>query len=279
METPLRLEEVSPTPPIEEAPKTRILTTEDYTIEIREAMADIAVSQFHAIIPSRFNFTQAGNAERLVSIYGHKLKYCHTWGKWLIWTGKQWLPDNKEEITQLALKTVRIIYAQACDLRGDDEDIDKLRTTMKRHARESEANHELRAMIDQARTQHGVAVESKDLDSTPYLFNSGNGVINLRTGYLLPHDPKLLLTKLSPISFDPSAKCPRWEQFLREVFDGSDELVAYTQRALGCSLTGDLEKALFFFIGKGDNGKTTLLEAVRWIMGDYAGLTDVNLLM
>jgi hypothetical protein len=75
----------------------------------------------------------------------------------------------------------------------------------------------------------------------------------------------------SPVAFDPSATCPRWDKFLREVFDHDEDLVAYIQLAVGYCLTGDTsEQCLFLAHGDGSNGKSTFLNAIGYILGDYS---------
>jgi putative DNA primase/helicase len=62
--------------------------------------------------------------------------------------------------------------------------------------------------------------------------------VNLQTGELKPHSPTDFLTHLAPVTYDQTATCPRWEQFLLEVFAGDEVMVRFLQRAIGASLTG-----------------------------------------
>jgi putative DNA primase/helicase len=96
----------------------------------------------------------------------------------------------------------------------------------------------------------------------------------------LPHRPEDLITKLAPVNYDPDAKCPTFEKFLERIMDGDQQLIGYLQRCLGYAMTGDVsEKALFVLVGDGDNGKTTLVEAIRYVLGDYAGQVPIESLM
>jgi putative DNA primase/helicase len=123
-------------------------------------------------------------------------------------------------------------------------------------------------------------VEPVDLDKDPLLFNCQNGTLDLKTGKLRRHERSDLITKLSPVKYDVKAKCPTFLTFLDTIFGGDKDLIAYVQRAVGHALTGNVsEKALFILFGDGDNGKTTLLEAIRYIMGDYASVIDIDVLM
>ena len=80
--------------------------------------------------------------------------------------------------------------------------------------------------------------------------------------------------------FSRSFACRVWSAFLERIFEGNQDLIRFLQRALGYALTGKVgEKALFFLYGSGDNGKTTLIETFRYILGDYAGAMHSEALM
>ena len=62
--------------------------------------------------------------------------------------------------------------------------------------------------------------------------------------------------------------------------DGNEALIHYVQKVIGYALTGNVnEKAMFVLYSGGDNGKTTLLETVRALLGDYAGIVEIDALM
>lgn len=112
------------------------------------------------------------------------------------------------------------------------------------------------------------------------LLNARNGTLDLRTGKLRSHSREDFLTKFAPVNFDPDAKCPEWMKFLGRIFAGDAELISFVRKAIGYTLTGKVtEKAMFFFHGSGNNGKTTLLEVIRKMLGEYAGLIDIDALM
>jgi putative DNA primase/helicase len=87
----------------------------------------------------------------------------------------------------------------------------------------------------------------------------------------LPHNAAHLITKLSPVSYDPNAECPAWIKFLDDITAGDLELVGYLQRAVGYTMTGKTSEHVFFMLhGGGTNGKSTFIEAIRTVFGDYA---------
>jgi putative DNA primase/helicase len=82
------------------------------------------------------------------------------------------------------------------------------------------------------------------------------------------------------MEFCPAAECPTFERFLHRIMGGNAELVRFLQKCIGYCLTGAVtEKVFFIFLGDGDNGKTTLLEAVRFVLGEYAGQIPIASLL
>jgi len=80
-----------------------------------------------------------------------------------------------------------------------------------------------------------------------------------------------MITAICPVKYEPTATCPLWDAFLREIMDGDQQMIDFLARSTGYSLTGDTAiQALFFPHGDGCNGKGVFLEVLRYIMGDYA---------
>jgi putative DNA primase/helicase len=123
-------------------------------------------------------------------------------------------------------------------------------------------------------------VASSALDADSYLLNVRNGYLNLKTRELFAHDPERLMTNLAPVEFDPEATAPQWARFINRIFQGDQELIAYVQRAVGYSLTGDVsEQGAFIGVGSGSNGKTTFVNVIRKLLGDYSMRTPADTLI
>ncbi len=115
-----------------------------------------------------------------------------------------------------------------------------------------------------------ISIIPKLMDRDGWLFNYRNGIMDLRTGETQEHSRDHYITKISPAEYDPEADCPLWKQFLLEVMNGSQALVDYLQKAVGYSLTADTrEQCIFVLYGTGANGKSTFIDIVRAILGDY----------
>ncbi len=214
------------------------------------------------------NLTDMGNAERLVAHVGQDLRYVHLSETWFEWTGKRWQKDETGAAMRRACATIR-----AAALRADAVEEDKERARLLRHALKSESAARLHSMLRLATSL--LPVTPDQLDRSAWLLNCANGTLDLRTGELRPHDRADLLTRLAPVAYDGAATCPRWEAFLHQVMDGSEEMVAFLQRAVGYSLTGSTaEQVLFLLHGVGANGKSTFIETVRALLGDYSTQAD-----
>ncbi len=225
-----------------------------------------------AAVPERDGLTDLGNAERLVREQGEDLRYCYPWGAWLAWDGRRWARDTTGEVLRRAKATIQAIYHDAA---GEPDD--KRRAALVAHARRSEADPRLRAMVHLAESERGMPVQPDDLDVDPMLLGVANGVLDLRGGGLRPHSRDDLLTKLVPVAYDPATACPRWRAFLDRVFAGDADVVDFVQRAVGYSLTGDTREQVFFFLyGTGQNGKSTFLETLRALLGDYGQAADFS---
>jgi putative DNA primase/helicase len=221
-----------------------------------------------------FNQTDIGNAERLVYRFGDKIRYCHLWKKWLIWDERRWCPDETTYIKELAKKTVRSIYQEA----KDNED-DSKRQSLAKHAVASESESRIRAMVSLAQSDTSVAISPDDFDQDKFLFNCLSGTINLKTGNISPHRKEDYITKIAKVYFDPTARCPQWQNFLNRIMDNNKNLIEFLKRAVGYSLTGDIsEQCLFIFFGSGANGKSTFLNTINMITGDYGQQTTTETL-
>jgi len=110
-----------------------------------------------------------------------------------------------------------------------------------------------------------------EFDRDSWLLGVENGIVDLRTGRLREARREDWISLSTNIPFDECARCPRFEQFMCEVFEQDAELIAYVWRAIGYSLTGDVgEQCFFACYGTGANGKSQLLGALHYILGDYA---------
>ncbi len=208
--------------------------------------------------------TDLGNAERLIDRHGDNLLYCARLRQWYGWEGKRWEPDRDRRVDRLVKETVRSIEQEASFTKDS--------TTVKaimNHARCSEAEGRINAMLGLAKSEERIIVRPEELDQDPWLLNVENGTLDLRTGGLREHSRQDRITRIAPVDFDPDARSPTWQSFLDASLP-DPEVQQFVQRAVGYSLFGSITDHVFFFLfGPGKNGKSTFLRAVETVFGEY----------
>jgi putative DNA primase/helicase len=209
--------------------------------------------------------TDMGNAERFVRHWGGRVRFCHGRNKWLIWDKTRWCWDTNGRIERMAKVVVRELYQEAARSKDSDK-----RYQITQHARASEKTSSIANMLRRAQVEEGVPVALEDLDANPMLLNCLNGTIDLASGKLRPHAQKDLVTKICPCNFDPGAISGVWTKFLSDATNGDQDLQDYIQRAAGYAVQGEAsERAMFFTFGPPGSAKSTLIDALASMLGDY----------
>ena len=215
---------------------------------------------------ARFALTDSGNGEFFATHHGADLRFDHRRGRWLLWRGHRWQPDADGEVRRLAKAAMRQRLEEAVAL-GDSDG----RVKAVRWAIASEARARIEALLYLAQAERPIADAGDAWDADPWLLGCPNGVVDLRTGTLRPGHRDDGITMTTAAGFDPDATCPRFEQFIIEIFSGDLELAAFAQRAVGYSLSGRTdEQVVLLCHGAGSNGKSTLLSTLASVFGDYA---------
>ena len=242
-------------------------------------MADSAMSDVDPVLGDEFLGTSAdrllgfqrtdvGNGEMFAHEYASSVRYDHAAHEWRLWRPPVWVLDRDGEVQRMAKELLRARLSAAVKLVDKTERFEHVKWCAK-----SESCRGIDAMLWAASWDRALAVAGDEWDQHPMLFAVRNAVIDLRTGRESSGRAGDLLTKTSPTVFDPTAKCPRFERFMREIFATNPELVDYMHRVIGYALTGETtEQALWILFGCGANGKSTLMELLsRSVFGaDYA---------
>jgi putative DNA primase/helicase len=215
--------------------------------------------------PRTFPLTDSGNAEYFAARYGEDVRYDHRRQRWLTWSGHRWQPDANASVRHRAKLAMRQRLQDASRL--DDSDA---RAKLAKWALSSESRGRLDALLYLAQAEAPIADTGDGWDAQPMLLGVPNGVVDLRTGALRPGRREDRITRQAAVRFDPAALCVRWEQFLTEIFNGDPALIAYVQKVVGYSLSGDTsEQILILGHGSGANGKGTLYNTITFVLGDY----------
>lgn len=184
---------------------------------------------------------------------------------WYVYDGSVWQPDeNALAVAELAKYLADALYTFALTIKDEDTRNRYIKRVQKLQQRKHR-----KTMVEDAKSVYPITMSA--FDSNKFLFNLENGTLDLNTLTFKPHDPNDFITKISHIDYDPEAVCPRWIQFVDEVMEGKEAVARYLQKAIGYSLTGDTSlECLFIMFGPTTrNGKTTTIETILRVMGEY----------
>jgi putative DNA primase/helicase len=227
------------------------------------------------------------NAIRLAVHCGNRLLYVHGLG-WHTWEGElgPWRYDEMGA-RRVAAELGRIVAAEAAELAqraasAPDADaraqLQKGADALFSWARSSEMVARIEAALELASAMLGIQPEQ--LDHDPLLLGCLNGVLDLRTRQLRDHRRADFITKRAGAAYDPMARAPVWRKFLARIFRQDPDVIPYLQRLAGYWLTGLTHPALLAVLwGGGANGKSTLVAAIRWALGDYASAAPPSFLI
>lgn len=226
-------------------------------------------------VTGEMQFTDLTNATYFLKAYGDIIRFCITWNKFLFWNGTCWEIDNRGRVEEQIPIFIHQMYRgiRFISDRKQQEDFE-------RHLIKSESFRKLQAIAGILKMTKSIKVEDSDLDSDNYLFNADKLTLNLRTGKAKEPSCKDLITKKSRFVYDKNADCPVWKMFLMQIFNNDNQLIRFIQKAMGYALSGDVsEQCLFILWGTGANGKSTFLNVLQHLFGDYACTTNTDTFM
>lgn len=241
----------------------------------RPAAPMVAPEVFQPQIVAR-RWDDVGNADRLLDRHGGVLRWVDERGAWTIYDGRHWATLSGQTVPGLAVELVKRFPAEEAHLYPDDPiptpkgaDGASQREKFLTWAAKQGAVMRVRALVELASADPRMQISVAEFDSDPMLLNCPNGVVNLRTGELEPHNSRLLLSQIAAVDYRPGAQAPRWWAFLARVLPALEDRL-FLQRAVGYSLTGlTTEQAMFIHHGSGANGKSVFLEVMGRVVGTY----------
>lgn len=235
-----------------------------------------------------YHQTDTGNARRFADMHGVSIRYASAsrGSGWLTWAGNRWSADDTGEVYRLARTVPEAIDEDALRMEtdaaraegGDREELMALAEETRKHARRTESRAALQNLVELAKSEPGIAVPFTALDQRHWLLNTPTATIDLTTGLPQRHRREDLLTALAGADHRADADCPTWSAFLDRIFESDAALIAFVQRLVGYSMVGgQQEQVLAVLHGSGANGKSTFVNAIRHVLGDYAKTASADL--
>lgn len=223
--------------------------------------------------------TELWFARLLVEHHGEDLRFVGPWQRWMVWDGIRWRNDETGEVMRRAVRVqdevVKPLAHHLLAIAGDDSEAKFANALAKRF----ESKMSLQNAVALAAVDARVVATIDQWDANPWALNCANGIIDLRTGTLRPHDRAAYCTKLAPVEFVPDALSPVWQRAIESTLPDID-VREYVQTFAGYAATGEVrEHSVDFWWGGGCNGKSTTVEALRAVLGDYATTIPTTVLL
>ncbi len=216
-----------------------------------------------------------GHAAVLAQHFTGHFRWAPHRGKWMSWNGRVWKPAEEEWVAKRAADTLRKEYAAQLGGAKDKYTVGHLLSLVK----ETCTYARVIAALSFLKGWDGILTRTEEWDADPWVLNCLSGIIDLHTKHLSKHDPDRLITKMTPVVFNPEAPGDGWQEHLK-LFLPDEAVRRQVQRDLGVSLVGtDIVEMLPIWLGGGLNGKTTTAKVLRKILGDYVGEAAPNLLI
>jgi putative DNA primase/helicase len=179
---------------------------------------------------------------------------------WMRYTGTHWTAKGGEEaVDRAVVDTLSARIKAALDSGKADFYKDIITKSIPSADKVRGAKYLLRSLV---------TVPPEDFDIEPDLLNCKNGVVDLHTGKITPHDPSQHFTHCVPVNYAATADFSAWKTWLTDATGGNETIAIWLQMAVGYSLTGHTrEEVLFYLYGLPRSGKGTFTETLTTLLG------------
>jgi len=193
--------------------------------------------------------------------YENSMIYVKSWNTWLEWRDGRWQDDETGVALHLARNICKKASTEAQKRSDLGQKAQKIATVLSSRKMFTNVSG-----ICQTDPRH--AAIPAQFDADPWILNTPDGVVDLKTGDMRPARRDDYSRKTTAVS--PGGACPVWQKFLHKATAGDVELMSYMQRVAGYFLSGSTAEQIFFFVyGTGGNGKGTFQHQIEWLMNSY----------
>jgi P4 family phage/plasmid primase-like protien len=224
------------------------------------------------------DLTEIGLSVLMADTYGYGVMRNRSFG-WMFWDGTRWLLDADAEAALLMMQFTDELYRSAqakLALASTKAELEQAKREFSAVCRLrtapgiSHLTNILKSIANEPRTD--------SFDADPWALNTPDGIIDLRTGELGPHDPKARCTKCTAVS-PGSLGAAQWMDFIDHITGGDEDFAQYLQTLAGMAAVGKVyEEGLVISYGKGGNGKSTFFGVLKSVFGDYAKAINADVL-
>jgi putative DNA primase/helicase len=242
-------------------------------IGLREAQAHENAVNVRLVDEQKQEITDEWAAQRWAASIAERLLWCPARGTAYVDDGRRYELD-----TTMALEGDRTRFLrEMLDWSRTAEGEPGLQAARETWAIQMQSARQQAALLSLARQR--ISVDPAEFDSCPLLLNTPAGVLDLGTGILREHARSLRLTRMTAVAPDSTQPCPQWDRFLSEIFCDDADLVGWLQRLVGSCLVAREHRKLPVCCGETQNGKSTLLELLLRLWGDYGLATNAEVLL
>lgn len=222
--------------------------------------------------------TESGRAARFATYFRGTLRYAVDTAKWYQWNGLVWRELYQAEVLNLVHYSLSELLRSDIDEMGRDMD-DKEKAALWSFYLSMQKAQAVTRVENLARQRDQLWIRGSDFDANTRYFAVRNGVIDLETLQFVSPRPEMLCSRCAGVAFDEAAECPTWERTVEEIFNGDKKMVEYVQRYFGYAMLGQpTEEVMGIFHGNGCNGKSTLVNVIRDLFGEYGHTASADLL-
>jgi putative DNA primase/helicase len=231
------------------------------TVSVTEASAATIAAPF-----TRDSLNDAGNAERTKHLFGSDLIYVTQLRRFFCWNDVRWIEDvDNLKTGTLCLSSVDYYLSEVTGGQLATFDNEKVISFLRR----SKDRAKLNAQFDLMKPM--LVCDASELDASEHKIGCLNGIIDLSSGSHSAPDRAAKITKLLNVEHDPDADCPKFKKLVRDMLGDDQDKIDFVQRLAGYWLTGSTKFHIFpILVGDAATGKSTFVNAIKAVMGDYA---------
>ena len=218
------------------------------------------------------DFTDSELAELLIK-ENPDIKYLQERKQWIIFNGSKWEVDFSMQVRKRVVELSQKIIQQAKDSNLKEE----IKEAIINQAKKLQNLSKIQNILKLAESFAPVSIV--EFDTNPEELNTPTGILNLMTGEIRKSTTKDKNLKITNVGYNPKTDTSEWEKFIEEVVP-DPEIRNFLQKVAGYSLTGRTDEEKFFFIrGPSGTGKTTFLEVIAQMLGDYSTKTNFDVFL